>query len=323
MASNVPIVTTQHSEAGALASPLRRTPAAVAVARVLLDHHATMCAAVSPRCLPDPQQLHQLRVAMRHSRSLLRAYREVLGRDLARHFQAQWRWLAAATSRLRDIDVLYTAVLEASADYTALDSRSRTRLATFLQAERARDAERLQRRLAGARYARLRRRWPRTLTEVITRTAPDAPTIGAAAAAAIGKALARLRRDIATVATDSSAGAVHELRKQCKRLRYLVEPCASLYPPAPIAAVQSALKQVQTLLGKRCDRHAQLVLLRGHLWRRAKGRPALRTVLHSANRALHAGLAERDVETLANALAAFDDGRHHAALDALFGMAEL
>lgn len=302
---------------------MRRSAAAVAVAGVLLDHHAAMCAALEPGRAPAAQQLHELRVAMRHTRSLLGAYRALLGRDLVRHFRVEWRWLSTATSRLRDIDVLHAAVLEASADYVALDPRARARLAKFLHDQRARDAARLQRKLAGARYARLRRAWPLALTAVITRTAPDAPPMATAAAAAISKALARLRRDIASVATNNSPTAQHELRKQCKRLRYLVEPCASLYPAAQLAAVQSALKRLQTLLGKRCDRHAQLTLFSGHLWRRAKGRPALRAVLKAARKALRERRADDDVETLVGALAEFDQGRHQAALDALFGMSEL
>lgn len=305
------------------ASPLRQTAAAIAVASVLLDHHATMCATVVSGTAPEAHQLHELRVAMRHSRSLLRAYRGLLGRDLERHFQGEFRWLSAATRRLRDIDVLHAALLAPAPDYVVLAKRERKRLANFVECERARDAARLQRVLAGARYADLRRVWPLALAAVIAATTPDAPPIGEAVAAAIRKALAGLRRDASAVAADYTPTALHQLRKQCKRLRYLVAPCASLYPRERIAAVQSALKQLQTLLGKSCDRHAQLALLKGHLWRRAKGQPALRAALKNVRRALREHLVVCDVDTLLRALDEFDNRHHHVALDALFGMPEL
>ena len=303
--------------------PLRQTTAATAVASWLLEHQATLCAKVVPGAPPDAEQLHELRVAMRHSRSLLRAYRDLLGRDLERHIQGELRWLATATSRLRDIDVLHAALLEPAADYAALDAHERQRLLNFLARERARDAARLQRALESRRYRRLRQIWPLALATVINQAPPDAPSIAVSAAAAIRSALVRLRRDIIAVEANPSPSVVHELRKQCKRVRYLVEPCACLYPREQIARAQSGLKQLQTRLGQSCDRHAQWALFEGHLWRRAKGRAALRTALKSARLALGQRLADSDLSVVRGALAEFDAGRYLTTLGSLLEMPDL
>lgn len=297
----------------------RHAPAAVAVAQVLLEHHATLCTcAEAGGTAPAPEPLHDLRVAMRRTRSLLRAFRRALGVELEGHFNAEFRWLSRATSRLRDIDVLAAAMAEPAADYAELAAEDRARIGTLLARERAREARRLEKALASRRYARLRRTWPVALAAQVEQPARDGPDITRAAGDAIMKALTRVRRDVAEVEARYSPAALHELRKQCKRLRYLVEPFASLYPRQRVADAQAQLKRLQTMMGEICDRHAQLALLTGSLWRRAADDASLRAALKRARTLLRARLAASDVDAVLAALAEFDDSRHHAALDALF-----
>jgi CHAD domain-containing protein len=297
----------------------RRASAPVAVALVLLEHHATMCAsAQAGGSAPAVEALHDFRVAMRRTRSLLRAFRDVLGGELEGHFSSEFRWLARATSHLRDIDVLADALAVPNADYAELASEDRACLAALLARERARHAQDLEQVLASTRYARLRRQWPAALAAVVHHPDSDAPRIEAASSSAIRRALARVRRDVAAVESECTPAALHELRKQCKRLRYLIEPFASLYPRARIADAQNQLKRLQTMMGEICDRHAQLALLHGPLWRRAKGDGPLRAALKRARILLRGRLATSDVEAVLTALAEFDSRRHHAALDALF-----
>ncbi len=53
----------------------------------------------------DPEELHRFRVALRRSRSLLRAARPVLEGQLA-GVDAELRWLGSVTGPPRDLDVL-------------------------------------------------------------------------------------------------------------------------------------------------------------------------------------------------------------------------
>ncbi len=301
----------------------RHERAPVALAQVLLDQHAIACACVEPDgAAPTEEELHDFRVAMRRTRSLLRGFRRVAGKPLEKHFSAEFRWLSRATSRLRDIDVLLLAIATPSADYAALADDERARIAALLSHERERHARRLCKVLATPRYGRLRRDWPAALLALLQRSAREAPRITPVANRAIATVLARVRHDAADVESDYSPAALHELRKQCKRLRYLIEPFAALYPRQRIAHLQAELKRLQTMMGEICDRHAQLALLKGSLRRRAADDEALRRALGHARALLRTALAASDVDAVLTALADFDRSRHHAALDTLFQTSE-
>jgi CHAD domain-containing protein len=56
--------------------------------------------------------------------------------------------------------------------------------------------------------------------------------------------------------------ALHELRKQGKELRYLLEFFSSLYPPQVVKPMVATLKELQDVLGRFQDREVQADLLR-------------------------------------------------------------
>ena len=60
-----------------------------------------------PRALEgvDPEGVHQMRVAMRRTRAVMKAFREVLGDDVVTRLNAELRWLARNLGRARDADV--------------------------------------------------------------------------------------------------------------------------------------------------------------------------------------------------------------------------
>ena len=303
----------------------RHLPAVAAIVEVLLELHSTLCVKTAAGAALEVDELHDLRVTLRRSRSLLRGFRDVLGRDRQRHFGAEFRWLGAATSRLRDLDVLQAALREpaaAHATLVTLTAEDHVRLGAFLETERQRDAERLARVLNSPRFARLCRAWPAALVTLPHPPDHAAPRLGVAVDTALRRAVARLRRDVTELARQRTPSALHELRKQCKRLRYLVEPFTSLYPQARIDTLLSDLKRLQTMMGEICDRHAQRALIGGHLWCRARGDPALRAALQRLRKALREQAATTEVSTVLAALAEFDAGRHLADMNALFGTLE-
>ena len=297
----------------------RQTQAATAIAAVLLELHSSLCIKTAAGAALEVDELHDLRVALRRSRSLLRGFREVLGRDLQRHFGAELRWLGTATRRLRDLDVLQAALREPSTGHATLATllpEDRIRLDAFLATERQRDAERLGRVLNSARLARLCRAWPVALARLLHQSIDGAPRLGLTVDSAMRRAIARLRRNVGDLERQRTPRALHDLRKQCKRLRYLVEPFTSLYPQAPIAALLADLKRLQTMMGEICDRNAQLALSGGHLLGRAHGDPALRAALQRLRKGLREHAATNEVSAV---LAEFDDGRHSIDLNALCG----
>jgi CHAD domain-containing protein len=71
----------------------------------------------------------------------------------------------------------------------------------------------------------------------------------------IWKCYKRVLRQGGTIIDSSPADDLHTLRKSCKKLRYLIEFFASLYPPTKIKALVEALKKLQDMLGEYHDLH--------------------------------------------------------------------
>jgi CHAD domain-containing protein len=66
----------------------------------------------------------------------------------------------------------------------------------------------------------------------------------------------------ASIDDGTPAEALHELRKQGKELRYLLEFFSSLYPGRVVKPMVSSLKGLQDVLGRFQDREVQAGLLR-------------------------------------------------------------
>ncbi len=293
-------------------------PARAAVAAVLREH-LTVIAEIAPpgADAPGTEALHDLRVASRRTRSLLRGHRGLFDARLVEHFASEFRWLARATSDLRDLDVLLDALTAPSADFAPLAPADRIALAGLVTDERAVAARRLARLLASRRYARLLADWAAALA-LSSADDGDGPRLLTATSRAIRRALRRLRRDAEAVEAHYSPEGLHELRKRGKRLRYLLEPFTELYPRERIGVVLADLKALQTMMGEICDRNAALELLDGPLARRARGARPLRAALAAARAALEARVTPSEVAAVVAALARFDARDHQRTLTALF-----
>ncbi len=92
---------------------------------------------------------------------------------------------------------------------------------------------------------------------------PDAARpIGDVAGARILKVYRRMVKMGSAIDDDTPAEALHELRKQGKELRYLLEFFASLYPAPVVKPMVVSLKRLQDVLGRFQDREVQAALLR-------------------------------------------------------------
>jgi CHAD domain-containing protein len=72
----------------------------------------------------------------------------------------------------------------------------------------------------------------------------------------------KLVRDGRAIKRSSPAEALHQLRKDAKELRYLLELFASVHPPSSLKPVVSDLKRLQDVLGVHQDREVQQAGLR-------------------------------------------------------------
>jgi CHAD domain-containing protein len=250
--------------AGAALSP--SMPARTALAGVLLRLAGTMAANVSFVIRDvDTEFLHDLRVAVRRTRSVLKLAGDALPGDLAARFAPEFKWLGDLTTPVRDLDVYLMGFDAMTAELSAASPGDLEPLRAHLATRRRSEQRRLVRGLRSARFARLMADWTATLDEVAGQPAAREPDAGSLAADRIARAYRRVAKQgtAITAAADPQAASLHSLRKRCKELRYLLEIFGSLYDPAAYGRAVRDLRGLQDTLGEFQDAEVQRDAIRG------------------------------------------------------------
>lgn len=300
--------------------------AARVVLRVLLE--ALLANEEGAREGRDPELLHDFRVALRRARSALGQIREVFPAAAVERLRAELAWLGQVTGPLRDLDVYLLELREPAPPLPLEVRRDLAGLVAHLRAQRRRELKKLRSALGSRRYRGLIADW-RALLEpapVGEEVPPDAvrPVLEVARER-IWRAFRRvIRRGRALDAPGPHAPgppeAFHELRIACKKLRYLLEFFASLFPAEEVEALIQRLKRLQDNLGAFNDCEVQ----RHHLERSAreladKGRATVVGLLAMGR--LLAGLAarqERERESFAESFAGFASKKNRRRCRRLF-----
>ena len=142
-------------------------PASVAVARLLLRLLDTLEQNVDGVLRDiDTEFLHDLRVAVRRSRSAIKLLGEVLPADLARHYATEFKWLGDLTTPTRDLDVHLLGFGPMTAQLVAASPADLEPLRAFLVRRRAREFRRLAAALRGPRFRAITDDWRKALLEI-------------------------------------------------------------------------------------------------------------------------------------------------------------
>jgi CHAD domain-containing protein len=245
----------EHDVAGQLRP---QTPAPVAVANVLArfaaaidDNVAGTIAAI------DTEFLHDLRVAVRRTRSILKLAGDVLPAKLTEQFQPEFKWLGDLTTPVRDLDVYLLELDTMAARLASADPRDLDPFRSFLVRHRAAERRRLVRGLRSRRFGQTMSDWRTPLTHVAEDGDGGGPTVAALARQRIERAFRNVVRRGKRIAADSPSEQVHELRKRCKELRYLLEVFRPLCADAPYRPLIKELKALQDTLGEFQDGEVQ------------------------------------------------------------------
>ncbi len=217
----------------------------------------------------DTEFLHDYRVGIRRSRSILAQLKGVFPPQQLRHFRQELRTLAKRTNNLRDQDVY---LLEADAFRDLLPGHLRPHLEQFfndLRSARKNELRSFSRYLQSSRHQELMESWGRFLK---TSTAPDiseAPNCrqptASVALLTIKKAWKKVLRHGRSISPEATDTELHSLRIDCKKLRYLLEFFSSIFPPKTIGPVIRHLKKLQDNLGKFVDLSVQQDYLNTYL----------------------------------------------------------
>lgn len=213
----------------------------------------------------DPEFLHDLRVAVRRTRSVLRHARRVLPddvRDRARHGFGR---LGQLTGHARDLDV---QVLDWSAMTAGFDGPTRHALEPVLAhftALREAAHEHVRAGLADPATDELLEWWRSWLGGQVDEPAGrDADRrLAPVVARRLRRAQTRLLGDARAIDDRSPAEHLHQLRKDAKALRYLFECFAPILPERPRKRFVRRLKSFQDLLGTHQDAEVHAHLLTG------------------------------------------------------------
>lgn len=204
----------------------------------------------------DTEFLHDLRVAVRRTRSALKLAGDVLPAGTVDRFAPEFRWLGELTTPMRDLDVFLLGFDSIAAELTEADAADLAPLREYLFRQREIEQRRLRRGLRSTRLTGLVDAWRAVLTPLAR---PDPPTgratapppLDAATLAQdrIGRAWRRVARRAAALGPASPPEALHDLRKRAKELRYVLELFAGLCRAQRYRALVTELKAVQDGLG--------------------------------------------------------------------------
>ncbi|MBN3840617.1 MULTISPECIES: CHAD domain-containing protein [Burkholderia] len=200
----------------------------------------------------DPEFVHQMRVALRRLRTLMRFFplfadrqwRDTLGVDL--------RWLAALLGTVRDWDVFATESLPALIAADGGDGEWNGTL-DAARAQCAAARVELRQALHSARYARLTLGWLEWLSSLALPPAEagDAPSLRRHATKRVRRLFGHLYASPSLTSLDTAAR--HQVRIDAKRLRYALEFFASLASRRTRTETVKTLTRVQSVLGEAND----------------------------------------------------------------------
>jgi CHAD domain-containing protein len=223
----------------------------------------------------DTEFLHDFRVAVRRTRSVLGQFKDVLPGGPRRHFADEFRWLGGLSGPVRDLDVHLMALADDRAIlqpemYPALDV-----LCDHLRHDHDAEREHFIAALDSKRYARLLSEWQTFLDKDGGKNqAPAAATpIARIASQRIWKRYRRAEKDGRAVGPHGEPEALHQLRIDCKKLRYLLEFFRGMFDADVADPLIKSLKQLQDILGEHQDLQVQQDRLRKTAREVGKSRP--------------------------------------------------
>jgi len=204
----------------------------------------------------DTECLHQYRVFLRRARSLTSLGRQWLVVPEARRLKDVLRTLQQHTNELRDLDVLLLGFAELQAQLPWDEGTRLEDWRTSLVRRRQAELKLVSAWLGSTEYRALADEAGRLFTDL--RTLGEPWTVAELASQAFARAAKGLRQCLKGLGPDSPDEALHEVRIEAKRLRYVLDSLGFVGPPAAVRSLVSQLKGAQDGLGAFQDRSVLL-----------------------------------------------------------------
>jgi CHAD domain-containing protein len=227
--------------------PARSAPAAEHVTAALRAQYAAIVRHdPGTRLGRDDEELHQMRVATRRMRAILRAARPLLDSEWVRELRAEVGWLGGALGPVRDLDELVEHLRVDAGALGGADEEAFLTLLAKLEAERAADRDAMLAALAEPRYVALVER-----LDADTKSPPLAES-GRSLRDLAAREFRRLRKVMRALGETPPDEELHAARIAVKRARYAAE-LAERSVGRGVAAVIGDCKVLQDVLGDHQD----------------------------------------------------------------------
>ncbi|MCP8998241.1 CYTH and CHAD domain-containing protein [Pseudarthrobacter sp. RMG13] len=201
--------------------------------------------------LEEPEAVHDLRSATRRARSALQAYRRFYNALAVRHLGTELKWLGRVLGVPRDAEVMLDRLRGHMAELPpVLASAVKGRLEDDLGASRDAAHRKLQMAMVSARYFQLLDGLEAFLDNPPVRPGASAPA-RKAAVKLVAKAAKRLERAARTAKRTRRGAehetALHQVRKDAKRLRHVAESVEPVHGKHATKIAKAAHRQQQIL----------------------------------------------------------------------------
>jgi len=196
----------------------------------------------------DPEGVHQMRVAIRRLRAILRSFRGMLDELQVSKFTSELRWLARQLGRARDADVV-RQLTERPGAYDTTDYERHLEEAANLAYDN------LLLALDSRRFAVLMDelgQYVASGADAAIRPRHDTPTIGAHAERMVAALVTELLEIGNAITVTSPAADLHKLRIRIKRLRYLLDFFSTVQVTRWQPLIETT-RQLQDVLGQHQD----------------------------------------------------------------------
>jgi len=209
----------------------------------------------------DPEELHDMRVAVRRLRALMGIFSDVVPVRRVR-LQDELRWLAGLLGAVRDLDVQIEQTRRWDAEREPGDFGALGALVAIREQQRILARRELIEGLAPRRYDRLVEGFASLLRRGPLRRVPASVAPALAAVPDVVRARYReVREGGRSLEPGSPPPAFHKLRIRCKKLRYALEAVTDLYGQ-PARDVIRRLVVLQDVLGEHQDAQVAIERLR-------------------------------------------------------------
>lgn len=198
----------------------------------------------------DPEGVHDMRVAIRRARAVLKSYEFFI--PGAFRLERGLRWVASQLGPVRDLDVQLAAISSWSDSLRKKDRRALAPIEDRLRRRKQIEHKRMLRALDSTRWSSLVRRLGRLLRQGPSdRRSGTRTTVLAVAPAWIADGFRELVAQAENSGDSPTSARLHKLRIRCKALRYTLEFHASLFAHSSRAI--RTLTALQDLLGEHQD----------------------------------------------------------------------